>query len=530
MTLRKNLMMALAAGALLVSAAGGTRAEDAAPKVGGILRYAVSDDPANFDCHSANHFAALMRLAPHYSTLLRFKPGAYPEIEGDLAESWQADPASLTYTFKIRPGVKFHDGTDLSAKDVATTYERLTFPPDGVVSERLEAFRQIEKIEAVDDHTVRFKLKEWDTSVLGTFASPWNCVYSAALLASDPTYPKEKVMGSGPFVFSDFAAGSVWTSTKFDGYFRKGQPYLDGLESYTMEGPAVVNAIQAGQIHTDFRGVSPAGADRLKQSLGDKVAIESGPSLTHFLVTFNSEKPPFNDERVRRALNLAIDRWGGAKGLGKTTEMRYAGGIFLPGGQFAATEEELNKMPGFGTDIEAARAEARKLLKEAGQENLSFDLTVRNGPPIVVDFGIFLVDQWRQIGVNARNVVVETPPWAAALSEGSFTAIVDIYSALREEPTEQMTKYVSHDVSARSAGRFTDRELDKLWHDQALETDPAKRKALLRAFETRLYEKSYSLPVVWLERTVAMNAALKGWTFNPSNFLYLDQSSTWLDE
>jgi peptide/nickel transport system substrate-binding protein len=529
MTIHRKILALAAMGALLLNGAVAA-AQEPVPKEGGILRYAVSDDPANFDCHAANHFAALMRLAPHYSTLLRFKPGSYPEIEGDLTDSWEANPADLTYTFKLRQGVKFHDGSDLKAADIAATYDRLTWPPEGVVSERLETFRQIEKIDVVDDYTVRFKLKEWDESVLGTFASPYNCVYSAALLKSDASYPKEKVMGSGPFVFDEFISGSVWKSSKFEDYFREGQPYLDGLESYTMEGPAVVNAIQSGQIHTDFRGVSPQGADRLKQSLGDGISIESGPALTHFLVTFNAEKPPFDDERVRRALNLAIDRWGGVKGLGRTTEMRYAGGIFLPGGQFAASDAELQKMAGFGTDIAAAREEAKRLLKEAGQENLSFDLTVRNGPPIVVDFGVFLADQWRQIGVNARNVVVETPPWAAALSEGSYQVIIDIYSALREEPTEQMTKYVSHDVSARSAGRFTDRELDDLWHKQTLEQDKAKRMALLRTFESRLYEKSYSVPVVWLERIVAMNAALKGWTFNPSNFLYLDQSSTWLDE
>lgn len=529
MKLGSTMIRLCLATAIATSATVAVRAQEQ-PKPGGTLRYAVSDDPANFDCHSANHFAALMRLAPHYSTLLRFKPGAYPEIDGDLAESWQADQPSLTYTFKLRPGVIFHDGTPLTAKDVAATYERLTFPPEGVISERLETFRQIEKIEVVDDLTLRFKLKAWDTSVLGTFASPYNCVYSAALLESDPTYPREKVMGSGPFVFGEFVSGSVWSATRFDGYFRKGQPYLDALESYTMEGPAVVNAIQAGQVATDFRGVSPAGAERLKQAMGDGVTVHSGPSLTHFLVTFNTTKPPFDDERVRRALNLAIDRWGAAKALGTTTEMRYPGGIFMPGGKFAATEEELKQYPGFGPDIEASRAEARRLLKEAGQENLSFDLTVRNGPPIVADFGVFLIDQWRQIGVTANNHVVETPPWAAAITNGDFEAITDIFSALREEPTEQMTKYVSFDRSARSAGRFTDRELDDLWVEQSIETDPAKRREMLRAFEKRLYEQSYSLPVVWLQRDVAMSSALKGWTFSPSNFLYLDQSSTWLAE
>jgi peptide/nickel transport system substrate-binding protein len=500
------------------------------PKPGGTLRYSVSDDPASFDCHSANHFAALMRLAPHYSTLMRFKPGAYPEIEGDLAESYTVDQEKLTITFKIRSGVMFHNGTPLTAKDVAATYQRLAFPPEGVVSERLEAFRQIKSIEATDDTTVVFGLKAYDTSILGTFASPWNCVYSADLMASDPKYPTEVVMGSGPFVFDEFIAGSVWKASKFDGYFREGQPYLDALESYTMEGPAVGNAIQAGQIETDFRGVSPAARDNIKGALGDAVTVYQGPSLTHFLVTFNSEKAPFDDERVRRALNLAIDRWGGIAGLSQTTEMKYVGGIFMPNGQFSASEAELETYPGFSRDIEASRAEARALLKEAGQEGLKITLTVRNGPPILVDFGVFLADQWSQIGVSVTNNVVETPPWAAAINSGEFEAIVDIYSALREEPTEQMTKYLSYDVSARSAGRFTDRELDDLWTAQSTEEDTAARATMLRAFEKRLYEKSYSLPVVWLERNVVMASYLKGWTFNPSNFLYLDQSPTWLDK
>ena len=524
MTLRPMLALICATAATLPALAQET------PQTGGTLRYAVSDDPADFDCHSANHFAALMRLAPHYSTLLRFKPHAYPEIDGDVAESWDADPEAMTYTFRIRDGITFHDGSTLDAADVAATYERLAFPPEGVVSERLETFRQIDRIEVVDPLTVRFHLKAWDNSVLGTFASPWNCIYSAELLESDPDYPAQLVMGSGPFVFDSFSAGSVWTARRFEDYFREGQPYVDALESYTMEGPAVANAIQAGQVHTDFRGVSPQARDRLTEALGDGVTTYQGPSLTHFLVTFNAERPPFDDERVRRALNLAIDRRAGVAGLSQTTEMKYMGGIFMPGGLYAASEEEMADWPGFGTDIEAARAEARRLLAEAGQENLTFDLIVRNGPPIVVDFGVFLTDQWRQIGVTANNRVVETPPWAGAIGSGEFDAIVDIFSALREEPTEQMTKYVSYDLSARSAGRFSDPELDRLWQEQAVATDPEARQQMLRGFEARLYEKSYSLPVFWLERNVVMDADLHGWTFSPSNFLYLDQSETWLSE
>jgi len=335
-------------------------------------------------------------------------------------------------------------------------------------------------------------------------------------------------MGSGPFVFEDFVAGSVWTASRFENYFREGQPYLDRLESYTMEGQAVVNAIQAGQVHTDFRGVSPQAAERLRTALGDGITTHVGPSLTHFLVTFNSQSAPFDDQRVRKALNLAIDRWGGVAGLGATSAMKYVGGPLMPNGQFSGSDAHLESLPGFSRNIEKAREEARQLLAEAGQADLSFTLTVRDGPPILVDFAVFLADQWRRVGVNAELKIVQTPEWASALTNGNFVAITDIYSALREEPTEQLTKYISYDLSHRSAGRFDDPVLDDIWARQAVETDPKARLDLLRKFEERLMEQSYSLPVVWLERSVAMDAKLQGWTFSPSNFLYLDQSGTWL--
>ncbi|WP_011583039.1 MULTISPECIES: ABC transporter substrate-binding protein [Chelativorans] len=522
----KTFIAGLAAATVIVSAA--PVAAQGEPQYGGALRYAVSDDPANFDCHAANNFAVLMRLAPHYSTLLRFKPGNYPEIEGDVARSWEADPEALTYTFTLHPDIQFHDGSQLTAEDVAATFERLAFPPEGVISERIETFRQIESVEVVDELTVRFHLKEWDTSVLGTFASPWNCIYSSELLESNPSYPSRVVMGSGPFVFEDFVAGSVWTASRFENYFREGQPYLDRLESYTMEGQAVVNAIQAGQVHTDFRGVSPQAAERLRTALGDGITTHVGPSLTHFLVTFNSQSAPFDDQRVRKALNLAIDRWGGVAGLGATSEMKYVGGPLMPNGQFSGSDAHLESLPGFSRNIEKAREEARQLLAEAGQADLSFTLTVRDGPPILVDFAVFLADQWRRVGVNAELKIVQTPEWASALTNSNFVAITDIYSALREEPTEQLTKYISYDLSHRSAGRFDDPVLDDIWARQAVETDPRARLDLLRKFEERLMEQSYSLPVVWLERSVAMDAKLHGWTFSPSNFLYLDQSGTWL--
>ena len=109
---------------------------DTVPKAGGWLKFAVTVEPDNYDCHAAVSFAFLHPIAPHYSTLLKFNAANYPEIVGDLAESWTASPDRLTYTFKLRPNVFFHDGTRLTSVDIKASYERIVHPPANVVSAR----------------------------------------------------------------------------------------------------------------------------------------------------------------------------------------------------------------------------------------------------------------------------------------------------------------------------------------------------------------------------------------------------------
>ena len=105
-------------------------------------------------------------VAPHYSTLLRFDPQNYPKIIGDVAESWTISKDALTYTFKIRKGIKFHDGSELTAKDVKATYDKLVFPPEGVVSARQATYDLVKKIEAPDANTVVFQMKHLSAAFL----------------------------------------------------------------------------------------------------------------------------------------------------------------------------------------------------------------------------------------------------------------------------------------------------------------------------------------------------------------------------
>ena len=113
-------------------AGAGAPADAQQPKRGGTLQFAISAETPHYDCHGSDTYATLHFAAPSYSTLLRFNLAKFPEVEGDLAQSWTVAPDLMTYTFKLHPNVKFHDGSTLTSADIKATYDRLRDPPPGV--------------------------------------------------------------------------------------------------------------------------------------------------------------------------------------------------------------------------------------------------------------------------------------------------------------------------------------------------------------------------------------------------------------
>ena len=133
---------------------------------------------------------------------------------GDIAESWTSSKDGLLYTFKIRKGVKFHDGSELTSKDVKASYDKIIFPPQGMKSSRGASYQAVEVVEAPDPNTVRFRLKWAESSFLLNVASPWNFIYKADLLAKDIRHYEKNVMGTGPFTFVEHVKGSHWVDRK----------------------------------------------------------------------------------------------------------------------------------------------------------------------------------------------------------------------------------------------------------------------------------------------------------------------------
>ena len=499
------------------------------PKRGGILKFAVTAEPPNYDCHASQTFTTAHTIIPFYSYLVKFDTSQGGKIVGDLAKSWTISPDGLVYSFKLHEDVKFHDGSALTSADVKATFERIANPPQGVVSMRQSNLSDVAAIDTPDKTTVVFKLRTVNVSMLNNLASSFNCIYSAAKLQQDPKFPETHVMGSGAFQLAEYVRGSYIVGKRFDGYFRKDLPYLDGFKAIFVKSNSVVPGMLGGQFDAEFRGRTPSERDQLmKSASAENWVLQEGPWSTNNIVIFNTTKKPFDDARVRRALSLAIDRRQGNEMLSRITFVKAAGGFLRPGYEFALPESEFSKFPGYWPDIEASRAEARRLLKEAGVENLTIKLHNRNLTEPYTPVGVFLIDQWRRVGVKVEHSQVETAAFFGNMVDGKFD--VAFLPPPGDDVTSQYLYYLTNAKSPLSYARHTDKRIDDLWERQTRELDDEKRRAMVHEMERIMLTENYYLSINWWQRIIVLHKKVKGWHFSPSHFQGQDLVEVWLDE
>jgi peptide/nickel transport system substrate-binding protein len=522
----------LAAGAL--PAAAPAAAQDS-PRAGGELIFVVPAEPPTYDAHREETFAIVHPAAPHYSTLLRVDPfdrGA-TRLVGDVAESWSVSRDGRTYRFTLRGGVRFHDGSELGARDVKATYDKIIFPPPGVMSNRKGEYLAVEAVEAPDPLTVVFRLKWPSPSFLPSLASPFNWIYKADILARDPHWYERNIMGSGPFLFVEYVKGSHWTGKRNPAYWDRGRPYLDGYRAiFIQDSAAQVAAIRGERAMIQFRGFSPPQRDRLVEALGPKITVQESSWECVNPLAINHERKPFDDKRVRRALTLALDRWQGAPALSKISILKDVAGVQGPGTPYAATVAELERLAGYGRDIGKSRTEARRLLREAGvPEGFTFTFKNRGIPNPYDALGVWLADQWRQIGVTAKIETLELGMLYADIRSGNFEVAADFHCSYIVEPDLALFKFQSVDLSPVNYGRYTDRVLDDLYQKQSRTSDREERRRLIREFEKRLLDdEAHFIYTLQWHRIVPHSARVRGWTITPSHFLNNQLDTVWLAE
>jgi peptide/nickel transport system substrate-binding protein len=532
----KTLCAVLAGVAFGFSAPSAIGAET--PKSGGFLKYVVPAEPPSYDGHRETTFAMIHPIRPFYSLLIRVNPdnpSSTTDFVCDLCEGKVEAPTDggKTYTFNIRKNVKFHNGDVLTAQDVVATYHKIIWPAKGVASARKAFYSMVESVTAPDDYTVVFKLKYPSGAFIPALAAPYNFVYQKKVLDKDMHWYEKNINGTGAFRFAEREAGAVIKGVKNPDFFVQGRPYLDGFDAIFAKKESLrVQAIRGDRASIEFRGFPPKSRDDLVKALGKDVTVQTSDWNCVLLTTVNHKRKPFDDVRVRRALTLAVDRWGGSKYLSKIAIVKTVGGIVFPNHELAATREELEQIAGYWPDIRKSRAEAKKLLKESGMDlskTYYFNNRAVDQPYKIV--GTWLIDQWRQVGLKFEQHVVPTGPFYDMLrKKKEYDVSIDFNCQAVVNPLVDVSKFISADRSGSNHGQYQDREVDALFDKMNQSGDAKEQRALMRQMEKlTLDTHANAFITLWWNRIIPHRSYVKGWKISPSHYLNQSLDNVWLD-
>ncbi len=481
------------------------------PQRGGELTFVVGAPIPSYDRHIESTFGMMHPIRPFYSVLVRMNPdnpASTTDIVCDLCVGEVPEPTNggRTYVFRIRRGVEFHDGTALTARDVKASFDKIVFPPENIASARRAAFSMVDSIGAPDDHTVVFNLKYPSGAFVPALAMPFNFVHHV-----DGGYVKGE---------------------RNEKYHHAGMPYLDGYTSFFAPKMSVrLQALRDARADIEFRGFPPQVRDDLVNASGGQIEVQESDWNCALIVTPNHRVRPFDDPRVRRALTLAIDRWSGARYLSRIGIVRAVGGVGFPGHPLSSSPEYLERnIAGYSRDIEASRAEARRLLREAGQANLKFTLNNRGVDQPYKIVGTWLIEQWKQIGVAVDQQIQPTAPFYHTLrTEKDYAVSMDFNCQSVVNPILDVAKFLPS--SGSNYANFSDRRLDDMFARMMRSGAPAERKSLMQLFEKRVLDDLASQFVtLWSRRIVLHRSYVKGWTIGPSHYQNQSLENVWIDQ
>ena len=534
--LKSTLGVSFALG-LAAAWAGGAAAGET-PVRGGILKFVVGSKIPSYDAHMESTFGMIHPIRPFYSLLIRVNPDNPSSPTDFVCDLCEGDvPAAtnngLTYTFKIRKDVKFHDGTPLTAHDIKATFDKIVFPPEGVPSTRKAFFSSLDSTTVPDDYTLVFNLKYASGAFLPAVAAPYNFVYSKKDLDENGyAWHQKNINGTGAFTFVEHKPGAYVVGKRYENYHHKGKPYLDGFRAISAPKMAVrLQAIRGNRAGIEFRGFPPKARDDLVKALGDKIVVQESDWNCALQFLPNHRRKPFDDVRVRRALTLAVDRRAGSKYLSKIAIVKTMGGVVFPGHPLAATEEELSKIAGYWPSIEKSRAEARRLLKEAGAEGLEFVLLNRGVDQPYRVVGTWLIDQFKKVGLKVTQNVLPSPAFYDAVrKKNDFDVTVYFNCQSIVNPLADVSAYISDDIAGNNYAGYQDRTMDKLFDQMNRANDPAEQRRIMRLYEKRaLDEEALQFITLWWYKINPHRSYVKGWKIAPSHYLNQHLDNIWLD-
>ncbi len=484
--LKACLCVAVVASLALTGASMQPEAQAQGPQRGGTLRVAQSVEPQGLD-PTTNTAAAVDRIQYNnvYEGLVKLNRDG--DIVPALAQSWDFSEDGLVWTFNLVQGAKFHDGSDFTAEDVIFTVER-NQTLETIVHP--EFYETIATMEALDDHTVRFTLSEFDSLFLFNLARG-----DSAMLSS--TYEgdlNETPNGTGPFRFVERVPGDRVVLERFEDYHNPELPYLDGVVFTFIPDPtAAFAALQAGDVDVLER----SNVENAPVVEGDpRFKVFNGASTGEVILSMNNARAPFDDIRVRRAVAYALDRQ-------EIIDIAQFGfGVPVGSHMSPLNENYVDMTWRYSQDLERARA----LLEEAGHGGgLDVVMKIPSNLQYAVNSAQVIQQMLAEVGINASIELVEFP--------GQW--LEQVFNA----PNEYQMSIIAHveefDIEIYSNPayyyRYDSETFREVLRRARSEPDPTTRKQLYGIAQFLIADDVATFPLYELSNALILDASVEGW-------------------
>ncbi|MBI2908446.1 MAG: hypothetical protein HYX92_12435 [Chloroflexi bacterium] len=459
---------------------------ESGPRKGGILNKATKSEPPHFDLQISGAGLQLFSLGPAYSGLVQYDPQKPGVVAPDLAQTWTASPDGLSYTFKLRPGVKWHDGSPLTGQDIKLSMERLKKQPQA--GPGMEALRAV---ETPDEQTVRLVLEYPTVALISHLALATAAIMPKHVIDKKGSM-RDDVVGTGAFKFKAFNRGSSMDLERNPNYFIPDRPYLDGIRTYYIGDESTsLSALRTGRI--DFLiNPSDAGAMTIKEKFKEATPGQMRQSQWR-AIYLPLDKPPFNDIRVRKAVHLAVDRQAAIKVImGGMAEL----GSVIPEGMGGIPAADLEKRPGYRQPKDQDIAEAKRLLAEAGFPSGLKTSTLHQRGTAYDSAAVFMKDQLAKIGIELALETADDATVFELRQKRAYNTFTHRRAITAFDPDAILMQEYKTGVPYNWSN-VSDAELDRLIDLQSREQDREKRKALVRQANERIEELATTVILSW---------------------------------
>jgi len=478
-----------AATALALALTGGTAA---AQESGGVLRVHLWDSPPSMSVLDGVNPLGARALMPVFNNLVMFdqhaKQSRLDAIVPDLATSWAWNEDGIELTFRLRHGVKWHDGRPFTAADVKCTWDLMldTGPEKLRINTHKSWYKNLEQVTTNGDDEVTFRLKRPQPAFLLLIADGRSPIYPCHV---PPAQMRQHAIGTGPFKFVDFKPNESIKLTRNPDYWKPGLPYLDGIEYPIIKNMSTaVLAFVSGKFDMIWPYSLTAPLLKDVQSQMPQAICEMTPTGVNGHLLVNRDKPPFDNLDLRRAMALSLDRKAfidildqGQGDIGAVMQPP-------PEGQWGMPPELLKDLPGYDPDVAKNRTEARQIMQKLGygsDKSLPIKVSTRDLPPFR-NAAALLIDQLKQIYIDSELEIIDTSLYYPKILRKDF--IVGVNAQLSgPDPDPVLDLFYGCGSSVNWDG-YCNPEVDKLIEQQSMEGDAGRRKQILWAIERKLAE------------------------------------------